>query len=262
MASNFIGVAFVGCILLWCWVAIYRLVGFNFFSAASYTAANGVHGFNLPWSPTPFGFAAVLTSSKILLFLISTGLVVNIWWITPLDYMMVSRPMFAWAMDRLGPRWFTHINRRWASPEYLILLAAGISEFLLLGYVYLGLTASFWVAVQGLSVTAMVTVGLAAIAFPFSKRARGIWESSPFRTWRFLSVPVVTVAGVIYTVVMGTLWVFTMVLPKYRVVTRPALIMYVAIWAAGVVWYFVWSQRSRRQGIDIAALVHDQLPPE
>jgi amino acid transporter len=262
MTSNFIGVGFVGAMCLWCWVVLYHMAGFRFFSAASYSASYGLSGYHMPWSALPFGFVAAVTSFKPLLFFIGAALLLGIWWITPLDYMMVSRPMFAWAMDRLGPKWFTHINTKWATPDYLIIFGAAVSQLFLVAYLYLGLTGSFWVAVNGLSVTAMIMVGCAGIVIPYSKRAKGIWQASPFYRWKLLGLPTVTVAGVIYSGVMIVLWIFSVVLPKYRVVTRPALIMYMVIWGFGVVWYFAWSRYNKRQGIDVVALVHDQLPPE
>ncbi len=33
---------------------------------------------------------------------------------------------------------------------------------------------------------------IAALIFPYVKRAKGIWESSPYKTWKFLGVPLVT----------------------------------------------------------------------
>ena len=54
---------------------------------------------------------------------------------------------------------------------------------------------------QGLTVTGMQifsvfgVTAIAAVVFPYSKKAKGIWESSPYRTWKFLGIPVVSVAA-------------------------------------------------------------------
>ena len=39
----------------------------------------------------------------------------TLWWIA-LSYLAFPRILFAWGMDRMGPKWFTDINPRFASP--------------------------------------------------------------------------------------------------------------------------------------------------
>ena len=53
------------------------------------------------------------------------------------ELIVIQRGMFAWGMDRMGPKWFTSINARTASPIGMYLFAAAISIFLIAGYWYL-----------------------------------------------------------------------------------------------------------------------------
>ena len=48
------------------------------------------------------------------------------------------------------------------------------------------------VIVTGLQVTSVfIPTAIAALLFPYVKRARGVWDSSPYKTWTFLGLPVV-----------------------------------------------------------------------
>ena len=107
-------------------------------------------------------------------------------WYVALSYLAFPRIIFAWGMDRMGPKWFTSINPRWASPVKNYILCFVLCQAAIALY-------SFWLGsyMQGLTVTGMEIVSvwgvttIAAILFPYVKRSKGIWESSPYRTWKF-----------------------------------------------------------------------------
>ena len=73
-------------------------------------------GYNMPWSPHFVGLAAVVMHNKVLLFLMAFSfLLFTLWWVA-LSYLAFPRIIFAWGMDRMGPKWFTDVNARFASP--------------------------------------------------------------------------------------------------------------------------------------------------
>ena len=67
---------------------------------------------------------------------------------------------------------------------------------------------------QGLSVTALEifsvfgVTAIAAAIFPFSKRSKSIWESSPYRKWKIFGIPVVTLGAVVNIAYLAILAVF------------------------------------------------------
>jgi len=144
----------------------------------------------------------------------------------------------------------------------VIVLATAICELLLVAYLYLGLTGAFWYAVNGLMYTSMILVGVCAVVFPYSKRAKSIWVSSPFSQWKILGIPSVTVGGLIYVLSMGFIWTYYMIVPNYRSLTFNGLILYACIWSAGGLWYLLWRGIAKRKGVDVVALTLGQLPPE
>ena len=115
-----------------------------------------------------------------------------LWWLA-LSYLAFPRILFAWGMDRMGPKWFTDVSPRYASPVKNHVLCLGLTEILLMVYFFALHNTMQNITVTGMQITSVFAVtALAALVFPYSKKAKGIWESSPYRTWKFLGLPVVT----------------------------------------------------------------------
>jgi len=110
-------------------------------------------------------------------------------------------------------------------------------------------------------VSVFLVTAISAAIFPYRKRARGIWESSPYSRWKFLGVPVVTIAGIVYLVYVAILLYYAFISEKTRDLTGKNLIIFVAIWVVGILWYVFWKSRSRRQDINID-IAFKELPPE
>ncbi len=245
-------------------VGLYRLVDFNFLSATAWVDENGLEGFNMPFSPHFVGLAAVVMHNKVLLFFMAFSfLMFTLWWVS-LSYLAFPRIIFAWGMDRMGPKWFTDVNARWASPVKNYILGFVLAEILIAIYV-------FWLnePLQGLSVTALEifsvfgVTAIAAALFPFSKRAKGIWESSPYRRWSIFKIPVVTLGAVVnlaYLVILAVFFFFQDTnLEGFTLLTGMLILV---TWALGIAWYFFWSWRAKRtSGIDTSMLT-EELPPE
>jgi APA family basic amino acid/polyamine antiporter len=167
--------------MLWLAAVLYRTVGFEFLSATAWidNLGEGLAGYNFPWSPHFVGLAAVITQNKILVFMMALSFIVfNLWWVA-LSYLAFPRILFAWGMDRMGPKWFADIDYRWASPVKNHILCFILGELGILLYTI------FQDQMSGLSVTGLEIVSvfgvtaIAALLFPFSKRAKHRWDTSP-----------------------------------------------------------------------------------
>ncbi len=117
--GNLFAVLVPAVFMLWLAIVLYRTVGFQFLSATAWvdeTLGGELAGYTLPWSPHFVGLAAVITQNPILVILMAGSFILfNLWWVA-LSYLAFPRILFAWGMDRMGPRWFTDINPRWATP--------------------------------------------------------------------------------------------------------------------------------------------------
>jgi amino acid transporter len=251
--------------MLWLAIVLYRVVGFEFLSASAWVDQNGLEGYNLPWSTHFVGLAAVLTRSPILLILMGGSFVLFNLWYVALSYLAFPRILFAWGMDRMGPRWFTDIDPRWATPVKNHILC------FILGEIGIALYAFWQNPMTGLSITAMEIVsvfGVTAVAatiFPYVKKVRHIWEASPYRKWTIFGIPLVTIGGIVNLIYLAILFYFYVVMPDLEGLTRDIIIgslfLYAGIWLLGILWYFAWKRRNKNVGVDVS-MTYGELPPD
>jgi basic amino acid/polyamine antiporter, APA family len=258
--------------MVWLAIVLYRTVGFEFLSASAYVDTNifpNLAGYTLPWSPHYVGLAAVITRSSgfsptigsILLVLMAGSFILFNLWYVALSYLAFPRILFAWGMDRMGPKWFADIDARWATPVKNHILC------FVLGEIGIGLY-SFWQnPMSGLSITGMEIVSvfgvtaLAAVIFPYVKKVRHIWDASPYKTWKLFGIPVVTIGGVVNLIYLAILFYFYIIMPDLEGLTLGSLVMYAVIWGLGIIWYFVWKARNKSVGVDVS-MTYGELPPD
>ncbi len=249
--------------MLWLAIVLYRAVGFEFLSATAWidNLGEGLAGYTFPWSPHFVGLAAVVTQNKLILFWMALSFMLfNLWWVA-LSYLAFPRILFAWGMDRMGPKWFADIDYRWSSPVKNHILC------FILGEIGIALYAFRGNPMEGLSVTGLEIVsvfGVTAIAaaiFPFSKKARQIWDSSPYKKWNILGIPVVTIGAIVNLIYLAILFYFFIVMPDLEGLTIGSLILYAAIWGLGILWYFYWKRRNKEVGVDVS-MTFGELPPD
>ncbi len=262
--SNLFAIIVPGAFMLWAAVGLYNMVEFNFFSAAMYADYNGLpEGYTVPWSTNFLGLLAMVNQNKIVLFIsVMSFLAFNLWWIA-LSYLAFPRILFAWGMDRMGPKWFTDINPRFASPVKNHILCFVLGQIMIAVYV-------FWQneSMQGLAVTALEifsvfgVTAIAALIFPYVKRARGIWDASPYKSWTLAGIPVVTLGAIVQLVYLGILAYFFFFAPtNLEGFETNTGILIAVTWTAGIAWYFFWKQRSKHVGVDVS-MTYGELPPE
>jgi len=251
--------------MIWLAAALYNSVGFEFLSATAWVdnMGEGLAGYTLPWAPNFVGLAAVINHNPFVVFMMAMSFIVfNLWWVA-LSYLAFPRILFAWGMDRMGPKWFADIDYRWASPVKNHILC------FILGEIGIVIYAFIMDPMTGLSVTGMEIVSvfgvtaIAAAVFPFSKRAKNIWDSSPYKSWKILGIPVVTIGAVFNLVYLGILFYFFFFMAEMgeQELVKGSLILYAIIWGLGIAWYFYWKVRNKKVGVDIN-MTFGELPPD
>jgi basic amino acid/polyamine antiporter, APA family len=265
--SNLFAILVPAAFMLWIGLAMYHSIGFQFLSASGYADNNGIDAIgNLPWSTHFVGLAAVMAGGSVFGKVVSAimGLsyvAFTMWWIA-LSYLAFPRILFAWGMDRMGPKWFTDINPRFASPVKNHILCFVLGEALLALYFFKLNSTMQNITVTGMQITSVFAVtALAAVLFPYMKRSKGVWDSSPYKTWKFLGLPVVVWGGGINLIYLALL-LYEFVFKKAAgAFTGGSTILFVLVWVLGVIWYFFWKQRSKTVGGDVS-LTYGELPPE
>ena len=264
MGANFLGGGVTVALAFLFLFGAYHAAESRFLISAAFNEFNGgVEGYNLPWSSgvmglvfTASGFNRVVGAAMALTWLLSTVAIFAV------ILTFVQRVIFAWGMDRMGPKWFTDISPRYATPMKGFLFVTIVSAAFSGAYIlWLQSALAGLVAAGMMTVSVFLTTAISAIIFPFRKRVKSIWDSSPFSNWKLLGVPVITIAGVVYLVYILILLYFAFVAPETRDLTGKNLFVFAAIWALGVVWYFFWRHRSLQHHIDVS-MTFEELPPE
>jgi basic amino acid/polyamine antiporter, APA family len=265
--ANLLAVVVPFVFMAWIGWALYHSVGFEFLSAASWhdkfsDEGGTLTGYSMPWASSVFGLLAVARESRPLLALVGISYVAFcVWWVA-LSFLAFPRTLFAWGMDRIGPRWFSSVNPRFASPvkNHVVCLVAG--ELLIFVYSFLYSDKMQNISATGMSITSVFAItAVAAILFPYAKRARGVWAASPYRDWRLLGLPVVVWGGVVNLLYLGILLYGMLVMKATAAFQWVTFAMYVFAWVLGIAWYVFWSRRSRAAGVDVSR-VYGELPPE
>ncbi|MCJ7434263.1 MAG: hypothetical protein MUO77_12320, partial [Anaerolineales bacterium] len=264
--SNLAAVLFPAAFMIWLAAALYNTVGFEFLSAAAWVDNAGVEalaGYALPWPPQFVGLAAVITQNSFIVFAMGLSYILfTLWWVA-LSYLAFPRILFAWGMDRMGPKWFADIDHRWASPVKNHILCFVLAELGIVVYA-LGLDPMAGLSVTGMEIFSVFGVtAVAAAVFPFSKRAKAIWESSPYRKWNILGIPVVTIGAAFNLIYLGILFYFFFFMAEMgeQELVKGSMILYGIIWCLGILWYFYWKKRNKDVGVD-TDMTFGELPPD
>jgi amino acid transporter len=263
--ANLAAVIVPAVFMIWLAVVLYHTVGFEFLSATAWVdnMGEGLAGYNLPWSPHFVGLAAVINQNPFIVFMMGLSYILfTLWWVA-LSYLAFPRILFAWGMDRMGPKWFADIDFRWASPVKNHLLCFILAEIGIAIYIF-ALGQEWGLSVTGLEIVSVFGVtAIAAAVFPFSKRAKAIWDSSPYRNWKILKIPVVTIGAVINLIYLGILFYFFFFMSEMgeQELVWGSLILYVIIWGLGIAWYFYWKRRNKKVGVD-TNMTFGELPPD
>jgi basic amino acid/polyamine antiporter, APA family len=261
--GNLFAVVVPAIFMIWLAAALYHLVDFQFLSASAFVDnSGGIAGYTVPWSPSFVGYAAMINRSPVILVLMASSFILFNLWYVALSYLAFPRILFAWGMDRMGPKWFSDIDYRWSTPVKNHILC------FILGEIGIAIYAFWQNPMTGLSVTGMEIVSvfgitaISAIIFPFVKKVSHIWEASPYKNWKILGIPVVTIGGVVNLIYLIILFYFYFVMPSSeQPMVRGSLILYAVIWGLGILWYFFWKRRSSKVGVDVS-MTYGELPPD
>ncbi len=248
---------------LWFFWGMERLVGREFMQAAAFFD-NGsdpvVDGFALPAGANYLSLISVLAlDNKALLFIMGMTFILYDLLYMPLGYLAWNRASFAWGMDRLGPMWFTDVNPKYAvaiKTNYVLLVTSQI------GIIVYAINAEY---IYGLGITALEALSvwgvtaLSAVLFPYVRKARVIWDASPYR-WRIARIPIIAIAGALNLIYIGILLYELETTEGIEWIHNYATWIFLGVWVFSVAWYFVWKSYWMKKGIDIT-LAWKELPP-
>jgi amino acid transporter len=243
-------------------IFFYNVVGDQFAKALAYISNCGCTTNPLPVGPYIQYLTAMLTNNPALVFILAFAFF--IWGIIllPAFYLITTRPMFAWSFDRLTPTFLADVSDRFHVPLKSIILVAVLASLMaaLSQYTtYVGYAFNLTLA----TVSSFVFAGVAAVVFPYVKRARGIYELAPSIVRKKIAgIPLVTIFGALEAIIFGYLTYLDGTSPALSGPINPASLgIIIIMYLAAVVIYFGAKTYHKRHGLDIG-LAYKELPPE
>ncbi len=239
-----------------------RMVGWQGVHALAWINEEGLDGYTFPFIATYINVASMLVGfNKILGFIMAGSFIVADWLWVVFSYIAWSRAAFAWGLDRLGPRWFTDISPRFNQPVKLLLVMLVASQIALTDYAFNPeILGSISVEVLQL-VSVFGFTAASALIFPYVKKVKHIWDASPYRNWRFLGIPVSTIAGALALGLTLLLVISYYINEAFAFMHTYWTLIYLGVWIVGLAWYFIWKAVRKSEGIDVT-LAFTEIPPE
>ena len=117
--ANVFAILVPGVFMLWFASALNNTVGFQFLNASAWNDNNGRIArlmANMPYGSNFIDLAVYMMGTsawytKLAAVIMGLSYVAfALWWLA-LSYLAFPRILFAWGMDRMGPKWFTDITR-------------------------------------------------------------------------------------------------------------------------------------------------------
>src|SRR6266496_148745 len=93
-----------------------RTIGHDFLGSLTYLSNNAPDKYPLSAPPFYFLFAAMLTSSSLLIVVMALSFALAFFVALPATFLIATRSLFAWSFDRILPERLSEVNERTHSP--------------------------------------------------------------------------------------------------------------------------------------------------
>jgi APA family basic amino acid/polyamine antiporter len=255
-------IAVAGVIYLVTTILFYNVVGDEFTKAIGYISNCGCTTYPLPVGPYIQYLTSMLTDNPALVFFLGFSFLVWSVILLPAFYIITTRSMFAWSFDRLLPSFLADVNDTFHAPMKAILVVAvlaSVAAALSLYTTYVGYAFNLTLAV----VSSFVFAGVAAAVFPYSKRARHIYEQAPPIVRKKIGgVPMITIIGAAEAIIFGYLTFLDGTSPALSGPINPASLGLIAVmYIIPFVIYFGAKAYHKSRGLNLD-LAFKEVPPE
>ena len=241
--------------IIWA-VELVNLVGRDFLGAAGFTAFN--YYITFPIYPWYTNLVSALGVAPAILVGLGT-LAIGIWecWV---NYVGGSRIMLAASLDRVWPEWFGRVGRRFRQ-----LVNVGITYLVMgivVGYLY-NFVGAFYSYTLYTSLAAsffQFFTMLAAIAFPYRKRMKSVWDTSPAKRWIIAGIPAIVLGGLAGLILQGTLIYYELTVANLFINSPTTLTGFVVLIAGLSVYWFGNKYYLKGRAVDVE-LAFREVPP-
>ena len=172
------------------WLTL-NAVGLGFASSINYLWWQGTPT-ALPLWPYFNLWATLSTDNIVLAFIVGLGFVALSIMYVPLNFMLITRMIFAWSFDRVFPEKMSEVNERTRSPIWAVVFVIIVSWIFLVIMTYTTFLSGLAAAI-GLFIANFVAF-LSAVLLPY-KRPK-LYEASPVSKYKIGGIPLISVLGV------------------------------------------------------------------
>jgi amino acid transporter len=214
-----------------------------------------------PLASQPFFylFVSMLTTSPILQVIIGVGFIAGLVAVFGPTFLMGTRNMLAWSLDRVAPMSLSEVNRRTATPIKSTIVCTVIMGAFMGVFLYAPVTWTTYLFVPAVMTTfTFIIVCLSGAVFPW--RCPAIYAASPYR-WQIGTLPGVTIVCLFAAAYGALIEYYFLTTPALGLSSTAALVSIPVVFSAAFVWYGVARVIQRRRGIDLS-LATKELPPE
>jgi len=239
----------------------YRVFTPDFANAVTWLHMNKPDMYPLPHAPYLTYLIGFLSRNPIILALIGIGFICWGLSLTPNHIMIVSRPLFAYAMDKVFPGKFASVSERTHTPVFSIVVTAILGEIVLIITAYAGWLIGLTLNVAvGCAIYFLFTL-FAGVLFPILKK--DLFEASPAIVKAKIGpIPIVSITGAFSGIAM--LWALSTYFmhPELSGPVSPASVSFiiVVIILFALDYYIARWYRRKKEGIDIS-LNYTEIPP-
>ncbi len=239
-----------------------NVVGYNFFSSASYIFLNSPQTLNVP--VPSYGmfnlFVSFLSGNVYLAGLIN---ILFIGWgllALPVLFMTQSRCLFAWSFDRIIPSAFAQVSERYNTPVNSIILITALGITILGFYTFLPFFFSlFTTTILQQIIFALIPVGIAGAVFPFRKKV--LYSNAKIS---FMGIPLITIFGIAMVIFLGYVAAVMLGTTQYGTSIANVSIPFtigLAFSIGGLVIFYSSKLINKSKGINIDE-IFKEIPPE
>ena len=210
----------------------------------------------LPLLPFFNVFAINATGNAVLQVVIGIGYMALTVLFIPMNMVVCTRMVFAWAFDGVLPTKVADVDERTGSPIYAIALVV----LLAIGFLVVLIYTTWLSTLSGIAgvLPAVILACCAAILLPLRKKS--LFESSSIASYRFLGMPLVVVAGVVGAVYVTIILVAYLTNSLYLVNSTSSLEWDGGIFVVGFLIFGIsWFGR-RMSGVKLEQ-AYKEIPP-
>jgi len=267
-----LAIAIIGSIVL-AWVItilsqvlFYRVSPYDFSSALGYLAYQAPTKYPLPYAPEMYVLGNMIFPNPITTLIVGFSIFIQtVSWLFNMN-VLNSRMIFAWAFDRVFPKWFAQLHPKFHTPARALIVVACIGELYLLLAVYSNIL-TLMINASLLVNLAFIPAGFSCALLPF--RRKDIWEKGPAWTRTMIGpVPVATITGLVHGVGLTVLALSLILSPVEGAFVSGGPISLLSVGfvlaiytGCFVIYYGSRAYHLRKEGIDVA-WAFKELPPE